>query len=108
MLTGSFDPSAACEGIQNVPLIKGNNMNEKNKPIAKVVRGSIRIAIWAQKGKYGTFYTMSPSRRYRKGEDWMSSNSYPEDEALALSKAFLDASDAIRALRAKDLQESRA
>ena len=81
-------------------------MNEKNKPVAKIVRGSIRIAIWAQKGKYGTFYTMSPSRSYRKGEDWMSSNSYPEDEALALSKAFLEAYDHIRVLKTKDSVES--
>lgn len=77
-------------------------MNEATKPVAKVVRGSIRIAIWAQKGKFGTFYTMTPSRRYKKGEDWANSNSYPEDEALVLAKAFSDASDVIRVLRAKD------
>ena len=77
-------------------------MNEKQKPVAKVVRGAIRIAIWAQKGKYGTFYTMTPSRRYKKGEDWTSANSFPEDEALALSKALLDADSVIRGLREKD------
>ena len=74
-------------------------MNEGNKPVAKVVRGSIRIAIWAQEGKFGKFYTMTPSRRYKKGDIWNSSNSFPEDEALLLSKAFSDAYDIVRQLR---------
>ena len=81
-------------------------MNEKVKPVAKVVRGAVRIAIWEQVGQYGKFYTMSPSRSYKKGDDWMNSTSFVEDEALLLSKAFSDAYDIIRTLKAKNQTES--
>lgn len=61
-------------------------MNEKVQPVAKVVRGAVRIAIWEQEGKYGKFYTMSVSKNYKDGEEWKSSNSFAEDEALLLRR----------------------
>ena len=78
-------------------------MNDNEKPVAKVRRGAVRIAIWAQDGKFGKFYTMTPSRRYKKDGTWNTSTSFPEDEALILSKAFSDAYDIIRQLR--DLED---
>ena len=80
-------------------------MNEKVKPIAKVVRGAIRIAIWEKIGQYGKFYTMTPSRSYKDGDEWKSSNSFVEDEALLLSKAFSDAYEIIRTIKAKNKAE---
>ena len=82
-------------------------MNEKVQPIAKVVRGAVRIAIWEQEGKYGKFYTMTPSRNFKDGEEWKSSNSFVEDEALILSKAFSDAYDVIRTIKAKNKAEEQ-
>lgn len=82
-------------------------MNEKVKPVAKVVRGAIKIAIWEQVGQYGKFYTMSASRSYKDGDDWKTSNSFIEDEALILSKAFNDAYDIIRTLKAKNKAEEQ-
>jgi hypothetical protein len=74
-------------------------MNEKVKPVAKVVRGAVRIAIWEQQGKFGNFYTMTVARNYKDNDEWKSSNSFLEKDALPLSKAFSDAYEIIRSLR---------
>jgi hypothetical protein len=79
-------------------------MNENNKPVAKIVHGGVQIAIWAKDGKFGTFYSLTPSYSYKKDSEWQSSRSFPEDAALSLSKAFLEAYDAIRTLRSEEAQ----
>lgn len=76
------------------------------KPVAKVTRGSIQIAIWADRGKYGTFYKLTASRRYKKNDSWKNSSSFVEDDALILSKAFTDAYDVIRELRSNERSEN--
>lgn len=74
-------------------------MNENNKPVAKIIHGGVQVAIWAKEGKYGTFYSLTPTYSYKKDEEWQSSHSFPEDTALSLSKAFAEAYDAVRELR---------
>lgn len=61
-------------------------MSDKSKPAHKIVHRNIAVTIWKNDGKNGPFYTATPSRRFKQGEQWQDSDSFSEDDLLLLTK----------------------
>ena len=67
-----------------------------NRPEKKFSTGAISVAVWCNKtvkdGKETEFRTVSLERRYKKGEEWHSTNTLRVSDlpkaALVLNKAF--------------------
>jgi hypothetical protein len=58
----------------------------KRKPIHKIARSGIHLAIWKNDGPKGVWYSVTLERVFKKGEQWGESNSFGEDDLLRLSK----------------------
>jgi hypothetical protein len=56
-----------------------------NKP-EKFRDGALAVTVWKNDGEKGPFYTATPSRSYKQGEEWKETNSYGPDEILRLAK----------------------
>lgn len=61
-------------------------MSDKAKPAHEIRRRNILVTIWKNDGKNGPFYTATPSRRYKQGEQWQDSDNFGEDDLLLLAK----------------------
>ncbi len=61
-------------------------MTEKNKPAHKIRSGALTVTIWKNDGEKGPFYTVTPSRSYKQGEEWKEINSYHQHDLLTLAK----------------------
>ena len=57
-----------------------------SKPVHEIRLGSIKVAIWANDTERGKQYNVTPSRLYKEGDEWKSSNSFGRDDLLLLSK----------------------
>ena len=56
------------------------------KPAHKLRDGAIEIAIWKNESDKGPFFSVTPSRSYKKGDEWKESDSYGQDDLLILAK----------------------
>jgi hypothetical protein len=69
-------------------------MTEKNKPAHKI-RGSagsgLSLTIWKHESDKGPWFSATPSRSYRQGEEWKDSNSYGQSDFLELAEMFREA-----------------
>ena len=64
-----------------------------NVPAHKIRRGVLRVTIWRNTGDNGTFYSVIPSRGYKKGDDtWKETDSLNQDDLLPMAK-LLDLAD---------------
>jgi len=57
-----------------------------SKPIHKIRDGTIEVSIWKNEGEKGPWYSVSPRRSYKQGEEWKESDSYGQDDLLPLAK----------------------
>lgn len=60
-------------------------MSEK-KPAHKLRLGALTATIWRNQSDKGDFYSVTPSRAYKQGDEWKESDSFPYDDLLAISK----------------------
>ncbi len=69
-------------------------MTEKNKPAHKI-RGSVgsglSLTIWKHDSDKGPWYSATPSRSYKEGDQWRESNSYSQQDFLELAEMFREA-----------------
>jgi hypothetical protein len=74
-------------------------MSEKNKP-AHTIRGipgsGLELTIWEHRSEKGPWYSATPSRSYKDGEQWKESTSFSQQDFLELAAMFRDAYDWIR------------
>ena len=61
-------------------------MSDKAKPAHKIRHRALSVAIWKNDSDKGSFYTVTPSRSYKQGDLWKESDSFAEDDLLALAK----------------------
>ncbi len=61
-------------------------MSDKTKPAHKLRNRNLTVAIWNNTSANGSFYTVTASRSYKQGEEWKESDSFGEDDLLALAK----------------------
>ncbi|MDX2201043.1 MAG: hypothetical protein SF069_18980 [Phycisphaerae bacterium] len=63
-------------------------MTEKQKPVHTIRFGSVKAAIWENKGEKGTHYNVSVARLYKQGNDWKLSDSFGRDDLLVAAKVL--------------------
>lgn len=75
-----------------------------NKPVDRVMLGSVQLAIWKNTSQKGNvYYSVTPQTGYRDDKgDWQPSNSYNRDDLLVLSQASEIAFRRIHELQAED------
>ena len=73
-----------------------------SKPQAKLNDGLLSATVWENRTEDGkTFYSTTLSRSYKAGDEWKESNSFNEDDLLAIARLAGKAYDAIKRLRAQ-------
>jgi hypothetical protein len=67
-------------------------MPEKNQPAHKIRgAGGLTPSIWKNDGENGPFYTVTPTRSYKQGEQWKETNSYHPQDLLELAEMLREA-----------------
>ena len=59
-----------------------------NKPAHEIRIGSIKAALWANETEHGKRFSVTPSRLYKDGEQWKSTDSFGRDDLLLLAKVL--------------------
>jgi hypothetical protein len=67
-------------------------MTDKRKPAHKIQSGALTLTIWKNEGDKGPWYSCTPSRGYKKDDQWGDSDSFGQDDLLRLAK-MLDEAD---------------
>jgi hypothetical protein len=63
-----------------------------SQPAHKIADGALRVTIWRNTSEKGTYYTVNPSRGYKKGDDaWKETDSLNADDLLAMAELLRDA-----------------
>ena len=74
-----------------------------NTPAQKLQDGALRVTIWRNTSDKGTFYTATPSRGYKSGDDaWKETDSLNNDDILAMAELLREAYAWIRNQRRAD------
>jgi hypothetical protein len=74
-----------------------------NTPAHKLQDGALRVTIWRNTSDKGTFYTATPSRGYKSGDDaWKETDSLNNDDILAMAELLREAYAWIRNQRRAD------
>ena len=60
--------------------------SKASKPVYTLRDGAIEIAVWKNDSNKGPFYSVTPRRSYRKGDQWKESDSYARDDLLVLAR----------------------
>ncbi len=61
-------------------------MTSKAQPAHKLRAGALCVTVWKNDGEKGPWYSVTPSRSFKQGEEWKESNSYGVDDLLTLAK----------------------
>jgi hypothetical protein len=63
-----------------------------SQPAHKLRDGALQVTIWRNHGENGNWYSVIPSRSYKKGDDaWKQTDSLGFDDLLAMSKLLSQA-----------------
>jgi hypothetical protein len=62
-----------------------------SQPAHKFRDGALQVTIWRNSGEKGNWYSVIPSRGYKKGDDWKETDSLRFDDLLAMSKLLSEA-----------------
>ena len=80
---------------------------ETTKPVWKDRLGAVGVAVWANKGKEGTFYNATFGRLYKDASDrWQESDSFGKDDLALVAKLASRAQDWIYAQTQESKGES--
>jgi hypothetical protein len=74
----------------------GEPANRRRKimtsPAMKFRDGTLQVTVWRNTGDNGTYYTVNPSRSYKKGDDeWRETDSLGQDDLLAMAELLREA-----------------
>lgn len=60
-----------------------------SQPAHKIRDGVLQVTIWRNLTEKGTFYNVTPSRSFKKGDDtWKQTESLGADDLLPMAKLF--------------------
>ena len=62
-----------------------------SQPAHKFRDGALQVTIWRNSGEKGKWYSVIPSRGYKKGDAWKETESLGSDDLLAMSKLLSQA-----------------
>ena len=57
-----------------------------SQPAHKIRIGVLQVTIWRNTSEKGNWYSVVPSRGYKKGDDWKETESLREDDLLTMAK----------------------
>ena len=57
-----------------------------SQPAHKFRDGTLQVTIWRNHGENGPWYSVIPSRGYKKGDDWKETDSLRDDDLLPMGK----------------------
>ncbi len=60
--------------------------DKAGKPVHKLRDGAIEVAIWRNEGEKGAWYSVTATRTFKQGEEWKQTESFGQDDLLALAK----------------------
>jgi len=80
---------------------------EPKKPIHRVKSGAIEATIWENDSREGTFFSFTLGRLYKTGNEWKSSASYGQRNAVDVGTAAMMAATWIGAQEAAILPETQ-
>lgn len=58
----------------------------KQKPAHKLRQGVLSVTIWRNESEKGPWYSVTPSRRYKQGEEWKDADNLGFDDLLSMAK----------------------
>jgi hypothetical protein len=61
-------------------------MADKVKPAHKIRHRALTVTIWKNTSDKGSWYSVTPSRSYKQGEEWKESDRFDGDDLLPLAK----------------------
>ena len=56
------------------------------KPAHKIRSGALTVTIWKNESEKGPWYSATPNRGYKHGEEWKDSDSFAFDDLMTLAK----------------------
>ncbi len=66
-------------------------MSDKAKPAHKIRNRDLTVTVWRNDSEKGPWWSVTPSRSYKQGEQWKESDSFGEDDLLPLAKLLDEA-----------------
>jgi hypothetical protein len=57
-----------------------------SQPAYRFRDGTLQVTIWRNSGEKGNWYSVIPSRSYKKGDDWKQTESLTFDDLLSMAK----------------------
>ena len=82
-----------------------------SQPAIRFRDGCLQVVVWRNTGERGTYYTATPQRSYRQGDDaWKETGSLGQDDLLAMAELLREAYAWIKTQKradAKGLRESQ-
>jgi len=66
-------------------------MSDKPRPAHKIRHRALAVTIWKNNSDKGSWYSVTPSRSYKLGEEWKESDSFDCDDLLLLAKLLDEA-----------------
>ena len=82
-----------------------------SQPAIRFRDGCLQVVVWRNTGERGTYYTATPQRSYRQGDDaWKETDSLGQDDLLAMAAVLREAYAWIKTQKradAKGLRESQ-
>jgi hypothetical protein len=79
-------------------------MTDKPKPAHKIRHRALAVTIWKNDSDKGSWYTVTPSRSYKQGEEWKESDRFDSDDLLPLAKLLDQAHSWIAVAEQSDRQ----
>ncbi len=61
-------------------------MSDKIKPAHKIRHRTLSVTIWKNNNDKGSWYSVTPARAYKQGEEWKESDRFDCDDLLSLAK----------------------
>jgi hypothetical protein len=71
-------------------------MSDKARPAHRIRHRDIAVTIWKNNSDKGPWYSVTPSRAYKQGEEWKDSDSFGLDDLLLLARLLDEAHGWIR------------
>lgn len=66
-------------------------MSDKATPAHKFRNRALSVTIWKNDSDKGPWYSVTPSRSYKQGDQWQESDNFGEDDLLPLAKLLDEA-----------------
>ena len=79
-----------------------------SQPAHKFRDGVLQVTIWRNSGEKGNWYSVVPSRGYKKGDSWKETENLREDDLLSMSKLLSEAHSWIVAAKRADAKARKA